>query len=78
MLKKVGVPLIALFVLLLLVPAPHAQAAVRVGVGIGFGGYYRPTRHTDIRRTVMVTRMRMPIRTLILMPTRITVITAPG
>ena len=39
-LKKLGLPILALAGALFFVGAPKADAAVRFGVGIGVGGYY--------------------------------------
>lgn len=39
MLKKIGLPVLALFALLILVPVPQAQARVHIGIGIGVPAY---------------------------------------
>jgi len=42
MLKKIGIPLVALAAMVTLVPAPKASAAVRFGITIGQPAYSHP------------------------------------
>jgi hypothetical protein len=42
MLKKIGIPLVALAAMVILVPAPKASAAVRFGISVGRPAYSYP------------------------------------